>query len=144
MYLDDTWEFDGVDWVEISTIDVPDARTGAGMDYDTSRRKTVLFGGSIDSGEVVGDTWEYDGSNWVDTTSGSGPVPRVSGSLIYDSEKTAGFFCLAGIRPGLIPGLVSSVTHGHILPDAGGRFYRLHPHLHCQRLTFRTTILEAL
>lgn len=60
-----TWEYDGVDWKDVSPAASPGARTGVSMAYDIERGVVVLYGGCNAvgcSGLNVGrfsDTWEY-------------------------------------------------------------------------------------
>jgi hypothetical protein len=55
--LDDTWEYDGSLWTQVSTPNLPGQREQHCMAYDSTRRRVVMFGGV---GGVSGDdTWEY-------------------------------------------------------------------------------------
>lgn len=70
--LNDTWEYDGTDWVQISTANAPAANVGASMKYVPAWGKTIM---SIRSGaEQYNQTWSYDGANW--TLIGTPTVPR--------------------------------------------------------------------
>jgi hypothetical protein len=54
----DTWEWDGVDWVQQVSSTSPDARSGHAMAYDVARQRTELFGGSPPASTLpFGDTW---------------------------------------------------------------------------------------
>src|SRR5262245_51651299 len=59
--LDETWEWDGVNWMQRMPQTRPWGRYGHAMAYDSDRGVTVLFGGS-DFGSPLGDTWEWDGT----------------------------------------------------------------------------------
>lgn len=63
--LNDTWEFDGEVWYEVSPRQVPRARYGHAMVYDEVRGVVVLFGGIAADGTYLNDTWEYDGVTWT-------------------------------------------------------------------------------
>ena len=64
--MSDTWEYDGIEWLETTPSDSPPARSSHAMVYDTARRCVVLFGG-WNSGTWLGDTWEYRwDSEWPD------------------------------------------------------------------------------
>jgi hypothetical protein len=65
-YIDDTWEYDGVDWTQVTTASSPSARCYHAMVYDIVRGKVVLFGGH--DGNYRNDTWEYDGGTPVIAT----------------------------------------------------------------------------
>lgn len=62
--LNDTWEYDGEVWVEVTPTDSPTARWGHAMVYDEAREVIVLFGGIDMDGNRLNDTWEYDGNTW--------------------------------------------------------------------------------
>lgn len=63
--LNDTWEFNGEVWYEVSPLQVPPARYGHAMAYDEDRSVVVIFGGIDSDGNYLNDTWEYDGVTWA-------------------------------------------------------------------------------
>jgi hypothetical protein len=84
----DTWEFDGTAWAQISTGSTnPSARFLAGMCYDAGRAKSVLFGG-FDGTFVYAETWEYDGvaASWT-LNKIAGPLYRYGPGLVYDGSR---------------------------------------------------------
>lgn len=57
-YLDDLWEWDGVEWTEAPRSSPwPSAREQPGFGYDARRRRLLLFGGRDDGG-ALNDFWE--------------------------------------------------------------------------------------
>jgi hypothetical protein len=54
--LGDTWSWDGTFWTQRQDIG-PKPRTFHAMAFDSTRKKTVMFGGITPSGDVA-DTWE--------------------------------------------------------------------------------------
>ena len=76
--LDDTWEWDGASWSEITVPadSRPPARFFHSMTYDPTLKRVVMWGG-IDSG----DQWEWDGVAWS-KRSGIGPV--TAGQIGFD------------------------------------------------------------
>ena len=76
--LGDTWEYDGVTWQQVTTANAPGfPRRYPAMAYDSSRQRTVLFGGrdfSTGSSFLIDDTWEYgpSGTLAVNTPYGTG------------------------------------------------------------------------
>ena len=79
--LNDTWEFDGVAWSEVSlTNPAPQAREAHSMGYDSVRGRVVMFGGL--DGSSLGDTWEFDGLDWENVTPPSNPQARYSAALV--------------------------------------------------------------
>ncbi len=91
--LDDTWEWDGVDWQQRSPTRSPAARCCGAMAYDASRQMTVLYGGysigmryGFPFPEPQGDSWEWDGSDWRQTTAAG--LPAFDGALAaYDVAR---------------------------------------------------------
>lgn len=81
----DTWEYDGVDWTQVKTLDAPSARDSAAMTYDSNRKVTVLFGGSGNA--IEADTWEYNGVDWKQILPKQSPPARFSASLAFDSGR---------------------------------------------------------
>jgi hypothetical protein len=84
MIFGDTWEYDGVNWVQALPANSPPARSEVFMAYDTGRARTVLFGGS-------GYTWEYDGANWIQVTTASASPPS-RGKLVHDEARGRSVF----------------------------------------------------
>ena len=55
----DTWEWDGEGWSEISPVASPSARLRHAMAYDSARDRVVLFGGDDEKPGLLRDTWLY-------------------------------------------------------------------------------------
>ncbi|MEM7203960.1 MAG: hypothetical protein AAF628_27110 [Planctomycetota bacterium] len=75
---DETRLWDGVAWTVAAPPTRPPARSVAAMAFDSSRGRTVLFGGL-----GLDDTWEWDGARWTPTAPVDRPArrpPRPSGS----------------------------------------------------------------
>jgi hypothetical protein len=71
-----TWAWDGVTWTQVADVG-PSQRVLAGLAYDASRRRVVLFGGGdTATNAYFGDTWEWDGIAW-EQVSNMGPEGRV-------------------------------------------------------------------
>jgi hypothetical protein len=89
--LTDTWEFsETIGWKRVVTPVTPPGRWAAGMTYDSTRRRTILFGGSaVNAGKAHSDTWEYDGVTWraVTLTNRLGPGERSGPSLVFDPTR---------------------------------------------------------
>jgi hypothetical protein len=60
-YFNDTWEYDGVNWTQVTTASSPSARGSHVTAYDSVRGKVIIFGGHFYSGghNYLNDTWEY-------------------------------------------------------------------------------------
>ncbi|HSP16375.1 MAG TPA: hypothetical protein VLV78_16630 [Thermoanaerobaculia bacterium] len=76
VYANDMWEWDGTNWTQRQTSNVPPARENASMEFDSSRNEFVLFGGW--SGYYRSDVWRLTGSTWqvVPETMGRGRVVK--------------------------------------------------------------------
>jgi hypothetical protein len=89
-YLNDTWEYNGSNWVQVTTANSPDPREGHVMAFDAGRGRVVMFGGYFLGGgpRYYSDTWEYDGSNWVQTTPSPSPPMRHGSAMVFDSARS--------------------------------------------------------
>ncbi len=97
--LNDTWLWDGEDWIEQSPETSPGPRYKHAMAHDEGRNQMVLFGGITGPGSESSETWEWNPStgNWSFKTA-SGPSPRRGHAMAYHPEAD---------YPGAIgPGLV--------------------------------------
>ena len=78
--LDDTWEFDGVTWVQLASL-VPAARASHRMVYDMHRNVCVMHGGSNRGDE----TWDWDGNVWTLHQAPSA-IDRYGFAMSYDAH----------------------------------------------------------
>ena len=87
IYYNDTWEYDGSDWQQITTAIAPPEMQVKTMVFDSERNLTVLVGGQGPGGTYT-DTWEYDGSNWMlVNTPDSPPAPDTLAAMAYDAAR---------------------------------------------------------
>ncbi|MGE3352250.1 MAG: kelch repeat-containing protein [Planctomycetota bacterium] len=64
--LNETWEWDGQRWHDMSPVTSPSARVDCMMSYDPGRGMLLMCGGRIIGGSTEwNDTWEWDGANWT-------------------------------------------------------------------------------
>lgn len=82
--INDTWEWDGNDWIEAQPEHNPSARYGAAAAFDDKRGVTVLFGGTGQDGVFYGDTWEWNGKDWLQITPVQSPPARQAPIMYYD------------------------------------------------------------
>jgi len=100
--VNDTWEWDGRDWLLRQPLSAPSARLGPTMVYDADRGRVVLFGGTVmgPGGCSAADppscseTWTWDGADWRRRTPDDSPSRRATAGMAYDS--TAGTVVLFG------------------------------------------------
>ena len=64
--VDDTWIFNGENWLELDLKARPSHRQFAAMSSCPDERGVLLFGGHGGEGKPqhLGDTWIFDGENW--------------------------------------------------------------------------------
>ena len=106
----DTWEYDGIDWVQRSPAVAPSPRYNAAMTFDSDTGVTVLVGGITDSAgtQYSDEVWEWDGVAWTQivNTPGLGPPPIAGARATYDSQRGVvvlhGGYLQAGV-PGITP-----------------------------------------
>ncbi len=79
----DTWEYNGTTWTQISPATSPSIRWSPAMVYDSARAKTVMFGGMLDKS----DTWEYNGTTWTQISPATTPISRGDHAMVYDSAR---------------------------------------------------------
>lgn len=76
---------DGAAWRREPSTTYPDERGGAAIQYDSSRQRLVMFGGT--TGSVTrNDTWLYSNNNWQ-SYAGLAPPPRTDAAMVYDSKR---------------------------------------------------------
>jgi hypothetical protein len=61
-YKNDTWEWNGSSWQQLSPETSPPVRENGGFEFDPGRSELVLFGGY--AGFFRSDIWVFDGTNW--------------------------------------------------------------------------------
>lgn len=89
--FNDTWEFDGVRWIDRTptTTDsavYPPGRSRHAAAYDAARGVTVLVGGdSTMLGVNFADVWEWDGTSWQPRQFVVTPGALLDVTLSYDS-----------------------------------------------------------
>lgn len=91
IYRNDSWEYDGTNWIRRTTANAPSPRADFGLAFDRHRGVAVLFGGMTNSGfsgtYPNGETWEYDGTNWTQRFPAHAPAPRSRHALFYDPVR---------------------------------------------------------
>lgn len=98
--IDQTWEFNGVTWSQITTVTTPGGLANMGAAYDLIRGKTVIYGGDPNSFFPIASnqTWEYNGLDWtlVTTVNSPGPIERPGMCFDVQLQKVVLF---GGIDP---------------------------------------------
>lgn len=84
--LNDTWEYNGVQWIQRFPANVPPGRSVYAMAYDSKRQRTIMFGGKSGKSQL-NDTWSWDGNDWTKITTAHSPSARVLSDAAYDSAR---------------------------------------------------------
>lgn len=84
-----TWEWNGSSWTQVSPLVSPPAMNGYLMGFDASRQRTVLVS-TLNQGAGGGVTWEFDGTTWIPFSGESTPVANNvnATSLCYDAARS--------------------------------------------------------
>ena len=64
------------------------SRAGSALIFDTTRNKTLLFGGVHSCCSFLGDTWEWNGTDWTQLSPAQAPFPRQWTDMAYDSQRS--------------------------------------------------------
>ncbi len=86
--LGGTWEYNGVDWTQVTTANSPGLLQDPAMCYDFARQRVVLFGGVNPLTGATAGTWEYNGTNWIAVpVSGPQPPARTLAAMVWDAMR---------------------------------------------------------
>ena len=84
-----TWEYEGTTWTQITTVGNPGARARPAMCFHPGLGKAVVFGGD-NPGGLLDDTWLYDGvaGTWTQVViPGAKPSARNAATMVYDPVR---------------------------------------------------------
>ncbi len=81
--LNDTWEFDGTDWTQVTTPQSPPGRNEHTMSWDATALRVLMYGGR-NGASLFHDTWEYDGVTWTQRSPATPPPLQVEPQMAYD------------------------------------------------------------
>lgn len=56
-FNNETWEWDGTEWNQLTLTTSPSARYSHALAYDSVQGGVILFGGDLGNDQVTGDTW---------------------------------------------------------------------------------------
>ncbi len=123
----ETWEWDGVDWVE-TTAPAPKPRQGAAIVYESHANRWLQFGGRISEGfpqVLTNQMWAFDdATGWTELQPTTRPSPARNHSMVYDEDRHVtvlysadGLWEFTGGNWGLRFSLVDG-THGGMVYDS--------------------------
>jgi galactose oxidase-like protein len=101
IYLDQTWTYDGTNWLQVKK-NPPPSRSLTSMWYDPILKKTVIYGGlgritSQDRLTRYSDMWSFDGTGWTQLKPDVTPGMRYGAEVAVD-PKTGHAIVFGGIR----------------------------------------------
>jgi hypothetical protein len=83
VYFNDTWTWNGSNWVQLHPATSPPFGFASAMAYDPATRQIVMFGGQR-STTYSNSTWVWTGSNWQQLTPQTVPGAREGASMAWD------------------------------------------------------------
>jgi len=84
--LNDTWQWTGSRWIQLFPAHVPVGRSAQVMVYDSTRSRTLMFGGRADANDL-NDTWIFSNGDWTGLTPATSPSPRFLSGAAYDPVR---------------------------------------------------------
>ena len=93
LYLNDTWEWDGVAWTLVS-VRGP-LRAEHSMVDDAAAGNTLLFGGALGINQTYLDTYSWNGRLWTLLTT-RGPNRSGRGRMVYDTARNMAVLVVSG------------------------------------------------
>lgn len=82
---DETWEWDGTNWDDVSPTSNPGALVGHALAYDRTRNETILFGGIFIG--ATNSTYRYRNAKWTRVEQDAEPGPRSLPLMEYDPVR---------------------------------------------------------
>lgn len=84
--VNDTWIFDGQNWIQQFPTTAPSPRDSAAVAYFAPIQSVVLFGGYGWCCGDLGDTWIWNGQTWTTPLVSTSPRGRDSAAVAYDAS----------------------------------------------------------
>ncbi len=78
-----TWEWNGANWLQMSSAVSPAWRHGAAIAFDTVRAEHVMFGGGQYS-NILNETWAWNGIHWAQRAPAVSPGIRREHVLVFE------------------------------------------------------------
>jgi hypothetical protein len=80
----DTWMYDGIEWIQLHPKVSPRKRFSMNMDYDLDRKLYVMTGAEFLGPDPLDlETWEFSYDTWYEVATEHRPVNRCSLALAY-------------------------------------------------------------
>lgn len=88
VFLNDTWEWDGTNWIPFMPAHSPAPRMGSTMATDPSTGQVILFGGLLLGGPFAADVWTWDGVDWTQLAPAHTPTARMQAPMANDPIRS--------------------------------------------------------
>jgi hypothetical protein len=85
--LGETWEWNGLSWIQRYPEFAPPGRSEFVMVYDSNRSQMVIFGGKNGLNLYLNDTWIYKNNHWLKLDPPSSPSARRFGAAAFDPVR---------------------------------------------------------
>ena len=85
--FDDTWEYDGTNWLPMPTSTTPRLAGGSAMTFDQNLQQILLVGPSVAVASPGCETYRYDGLNWHAVLTNNTPSFRVNARIAFDPVR---------------------------------------------------------
>src|SRR5215212_1351066 len=85
--LNDTWEWNGLRWLQRYPANTPPGRGAHVMVYDSNRLRIVVFGGKSGTTDQLNDTWVFDHNDWTQIETATAPPQRFLAGGAYDPVR---------------------------------------------------------
>jgi hypothetical protein len=80
----DSWTWNGVNWLQQFPFVSPPARAAQSMAYDPSLLQVVMTGGFSTPGQGLSDEWAWSGTTWTQLNLPSEPSARWASGMDFD------------------------------------------------------------
>jgi hypothetical protein len=117
-WFGDTWDWDGVWWVQMHPATSPAGRQGQAMAYDSARGRIVLFGGADGFGDLLADTWEYVSPELCNGIRDDGDGPTPPDEIDHDGDGYVACSPWIGSDPHILSGGDCDDTNPNVHPGA--------------------------
>src|SRR5258708_12287913 len=101
-----------LNWGPVSTSQVPPTREFGAMTFDSTRNRTILWGGGNSAVINLNHTWGVDGTSWLQPTPSTSPPPLLGSAMAIAAIRHVSLLFPATRFPATPrPPVHSHVTH---------------------------------
>ncbi|MFO1078029.1 MAG: kelch repeat-containing protein [Planctomycetota bacterium] len=89
IWSDETWEWDGATWTQLTPSVRPSARVLPSMCWDGTNQQVLLFAGKTGNPSWSNETWSWNGAAWTLRNPVQQPPARDTGRMAFDANRGA-------------------------------------------------------